>query len=225
MKNNIVLQFGILLASFLAISPSLNAQGTFQNLNFEQANPVPAGNPYPSFNVTTASALPGWTVYYGSSQQAQVAYDTESLGATQVSLEGVGYGAIDGNYSVFLQGGITSSGASISQTGLIPIFAQSLLFEAGQPSLGPFTVSIGNQSIPFSAIGSGPNYTLFAANISAWAGDTEQLTFSALENNNSDWLLDDISFSPNAVPEPSTMALIVTGGIAFGVRQWRSKRS
>ena len=87
MKTNIIFRLEILLASFLAISPSLIAQGTFQNLNFEQANPVASGSPYPAYDVTTASALPGWTVYYGSSQQAEVAYHTESLGATQVTLE------------------------------------------------------------------------------------------------------------------------------------------
>ena len=30
--------------------------------------------------------------------------------------------------------------------------------------------------------------------------------------------LDDISFSPNAVPEPSTLALIILGGAALATR-------
>jgi hypothetical protein len=33
--------------------------------------------------------------------------------------------------------------------------------------------------------------------------------------------VDDIAFSPNAVPEPSTLAIIVMAGTVFGVRQWR----
>ncbi len=50
--------------SFLAFSMSMQAQSTFQNLDFEDANPVPiVGSPYYPYAVTAASALPGWSVY------------------------------------------------------------------------------------------------------------------------------------------------------------------
>jgi len=200
---------------------SAHAQGTFQNLDFESANPmyIPNDNPY----VTAASAFPDWAVTIGGAQQTQVTYNAPSTGATWVSLVGQGFGAIDGNYSALLQGGVTASDASLSQAGLIPASAQSLLFEAN--GVGPLEVLIGGQSVPYSAVGSGPNYTLYSANISAWAGDTEQLTFSALEGGGGSyyWHLDDISFSPTATPEPNTLALIVMGGAAFAVRQWRKR--
>jgi hypothetical protein len=102
---------------------------------------------------------------------------------------------------------------------------QSLMFKA-QPGAGPFDILIGSQAIPFSAIGSGPNYTLYAANISAWAGRSEELSFSALNDGGvNNWVLDDITFSPNAVPEPSTLALLVMGGMALAARRWRAKGS
>jgi hypothetical protein len=220
-KIVIVLPFVAILtfASFLT-----SAQETFQNLDFEQANPVSiVGSPYYPYAVTVASALPYWSVSYGTVQQTRMFYDAPSAGATQVTLVGDGYGAIDGNYSVLLQGGITVSAASISQSGLIPLGTQSLFFEA-QPTSGAFDVFIGSQAIPFTAVGTGPNYTLYGASISAWAGQTEQLTFSALENENSYWIIDDISFSTNAVvPEPGIVALTAIGGLLFGARKWLAR--
>lgn len=96
------------------------------------------------------------------------------------------------------------------------------------PGSGGLEVLVGNQVVPITAVGSGPNYTLYGANISAWAGDTEQLTFAAQEvftaglNN---WVLDDISFSPQTVPEPSPLALTGAGALLFALyRRFASKR-
>jgi hypothetical protein len=201
------------------------AQGTFQNLNFEQANPISAGAPGAPYFVTAASALPSWSVYYSGIQQTQVSYNAVSTGATQVTLISTGnplYNAIDGNYSVLLQGIVPGSEASISQTGTIPSATESLLFEA-QAGIGPLDVQLGTQIVPFSTVGSGPNYTLYAADISAWAGDTEELTFSAIGGSYNNWELDDISFSPNTIPEPATLALVVMGVLALAARRWRAK--
>jgi len=206
--------------SFLA-ALSVQAQGTFQNLNFEEANPVAAGNPYPAYDVTAASALPGWTVYYGTTQETVVAYNSFSTGAPQVDLVNAANGAIDGNYSVILQGSLP--GVSISQTGLIPAGTQSLYFEA-EPGLGSLDVLMGTQIVPIGAIGTGSNYTLYGANISAWADDSEQITFAALGDSSeaNNWNIDDISFSD--VPEPSTVALTAIGGLLFGARKWFARR-
>jgi hypothetical protein len=81
------------------------------------------------------------------------------------------------------------------------------------------TVQIGNQTVPFSVVGTGPDYNIFEANIAAWAGDTEQLTFTGYSSGNPDsWELDDISFS--TVPEPSILVLTAFGGLLFGTRKW-----
>jgi PEP-CTERM motif len=218
----------------LAVGMSSQAQGTFQNLNFEQADPISAGNPLEPYLVTAASALPYWTVTFGGVQQTDIFYNDPSAGSPMVTLLGPGdvyyNGPIDGDYSVLLQGGEEPFvPASISQTGLIPAGTQSLLFEAvrlGAP-VGQLQVLVGNQSLALTEVGTGPNYTLYGASISAWAGQTEELTFSALTSNSgqNNLEIDDISFSPNAVPEPSTWALLLMAGAAFGVRCWRSKGS
>lgn len=196
--------------------PCLNAQGTFQNLNFEAANPVSAGQTGNPNAVTAASAFPFWSVYSGNVQLTVVNYNDPDLGTTTVGLVGPTspiFPAIDGNYSVLLQGGGTASAASISQTGLIPAGSESLLFRAqDEQSGGVLDVSIGGQNVPFTAWSTGPNYTLYEANISAWADTTEQLTFSAPEGfSGNNWVVDDISFS--SVPEPSPLVLSGLGGL------------
>jgi hypothetical protein len=58
------------------------AQGTFQNLDFEEANVIPiVGSPLYPYDVTVANALPDWTVEYGNIQQSQMTYNEISLGA------------------------------------------------------------------------------------------------------------------------------------------------
>jgi hypothetical protein len=176
---------------------SAHAQDTsFQNLNFEDANPVLVpGSPYYPYFATVASALPYWTVSYGSVQPTGIFYDDVSLGADAVSLIGadappqLDISPIDGNYSVLLQGIVPGTEVSISQTGLIPSGMQSLLFEAAFPleMQGPMELLVGSQVVPFSAVGSGANYTLYGANISTWAGDPEELTFSAIGGSYNNW--------------------------------------
>jgi hypothetical protein len=204
---------------------SIHAQGTFQNLNFESANP---GTTF-SFGVPVSSALPGWTVTIGGVQQTDVGVNTFSTGAPAVSLIAPGgpVPAIDGNYSVFLTGSTAVS--SISQSGLIPSGMESLFFDAQQGTggggNGTLSLMVGNQTVPITPVETESGYTVYGANISAWAGDPEQLTFSASEATSglNNWTLDDISFSPTATPEPNTLALIVMGGAAFAVRQWRKR--
>jgi hypothetical protein len=207
------------LATLLA-SLSAQAQGTFQNLNFELANP----GQYSSISVPVLEALPDWTATIGGVQQVDVGYNAFSTGAPVVSLIGPGFGPIDGSYSVLLTASFAT--VAISQTSLIPTGTQSLYFEA-QPGLGALNVLVGNQNIPFAAVGTGPNYTLYGANMSAWAGDIEQLTFAAQEFTSqlNDWELDDISFSSQAVPEPSPLALTGVGTLVFALyRRYAPKR-
>jgi hypothetical protein len=80
-------------------------------------------------------------------------------------------------------------------------------------------VYIGNDLLTLFSVGSGvgvsDSYTIYGANISAWADQTEQLTFSASLGNIA---IDDISFSPTAViPEPSPLVLSGIGGLLFAL--------
>jgi hypothetical protein len=225
MKNTI--QIAGLSVGFLAVLPA-HGQSTFLNLNFEQANPVPViGSPFYPYEVTVASALPDWMVYLDGVQQSQMLYNDITLGAPSVDLIGspnnVYINPIDGNYSVFLQAFAPGDTASISQTALIPFGTQSLFFEA-QPGSGPLEVFVGNQAVALSTVGTGANYTLYGANISAWADDPETITFSVSGGTPNGWELDDISFSTTAVPEPSIGALAAIGGLLFGARKYFARR-
>jgi hypothetical protein len=216
MKNRIRYFICFWTASFCV---STYGQDIFQNLNFEAANVTGNGG-----YVSTANGLPGWAVYYGGVQQSQMGYNLVSLGAVNVTLLNVANGAIDGNYSVLLQGGEGNGGpaaASISQTGLIPAGTQTLYFK-GESGNDPLNVSIDNQNVSYVAIQTGPVYNLYAANISAWADTAELLTFSApsLSGETDNWELDDISFSSVAItPEPSSFILTGLGGVIFALRQ------
>lgn len=199
----------------------------FVNLDFESARIIPltSGANFPPFSVATTNALPGWSVYYGANQQTQVTYNDPAIGSTFVTLWATNGSQLAGNYSVLLQGGLSASAAIISQTALVPVSAQSLLFYgAANSSTTPvLIVSLGGQNLSFSAISTGPNYTVYGADISAFAGQTETLAFSALQATSgfNNWNIDNIQFSPLPVPEPSTFGLIGLGGLIFGLRRWR----
>jgi hypothetical protein len=195
----------------------------FVNLNFENAiiTPDPSSYIYPDA-VYASNAIPGWTAT-GFLGPKDVLYDSASLGSTSVSiLDADGFPpALDGEFSVYLYGGGTATAASISQTGIVPMSAESILFEAqngGYPG-GILVVSLGGQNLSYFALSNGPNYTLYGADISAFTGQREQLMFSALKGENF-WNIDDIQFSTQSVPEPSAFALAALGTLLLGFRRW-----
>ncbi len=228
MKIGIKIFLALLL---LAAELTALSQG-FVNLDFEDAQIIPTvGSPYYPYGIATTNALPGWTVYIGPNQQSQITYNDPALGSTWVSLDATNGFQIDGNYDVFLQGGLNDSGdssASISQTGLVPVGTESLQFKAqsGLP-LGSLVVSLGGQNISFFALSIGSNYTLYGGDIpSIFGGQSEQLTISALEGYSTaaGWALDDIQFSPSSVPEPGALCLSVLGALLFAWRCWWKSR-
>jgi hypothetical protein len=197
----------------LTFTMKLLGQG-FVNLDFEDTTITPVGSPASTSYVAT---VPGWTwsppgifaYYYADC----VAYNDIALDSPQVTLHSVddpfGYPAIDGNYSILLQGGSqfvsSTSYSAIWQTGQIPATAESLIYWGGA-----LQVTFDGQSLTPIAIGNAANYTVWAMDISAYAGQTGELRFTKpwLDTNFSDGaLLDNIQFSPVPVPEPSTLAL------------------
>ena len=137
----------------------------------ERTEPVPgsglrisqrrAGNFGDSDNIKAAPALPGWTVYYGTTTQGSIDYNDASVGGVNVSLfssacrQGAPFGLIQGRYYVLLQEGLFGSSrpgdplpwatASIAQTGQVPTSATSLTFRA---SIAQLTVSLGRTMLP-----------------------------------------------------------------------------
>jgi hypothetical protein len=231
-----------LIAALLLFKTSAGfSQGSFQDLDFESAT-VPASSgyePYGTF-VPIASALPGWTAFVGNQQVSQVGYNSPTSGTATISLIGpnwdtadvdqYGAGIIDGNYTVDLEGGANPSNialtesVSIEQYGAVPSTAESLQFKA-LTYLPSLSVSFAGSALNLVALSSGVGeggipYTLYGANISAYAGQAGELEFTS--GNGTDYtkcLLDDITFSSNSVtPEPSTLALGIIGASVIWLR-------
>ena len=66
MNNMSIFKSLLLGLGFICAAFSMEAQGTFVNLNFEFANP--SGYPPNSSSVPISAALPGWSGFYGSDQ-------------------------------------------------------------------------------------------------------------------------------------------------------------
>jgi len=199
----------------------------FINLDFESARIIPiVGGPNYPYDIATSNAVPAWTVLIGGNPISQITYNDPALGSTFVTLWATNGAQISGNYSVLLQGGLTASSASISQTGLVPVSAQSLLFygAGNSPTTPVIEVSLGGQNLPLMVISNALNYTVYGADISAFAGQIKALTFSALEASNgyNDWNIDNIQFSSTPVPEPSGLVLAALGSLFLGFRRWRN---
>jgi hypothetical protein len=181
------------------------AQG-FVNTDFESANL----SGYGAGSVPATNAIPGWTAYLGGTPLTNINYDVSpSSGGRGVYI----YNStnLQGNYYVYIEG-TSSEHASIGQSATIPLTAQSLIWWG----FGPDILSFNGQSLPFSNIGSGTHYDIFAANISAFAGQTGQLLFTsdAYPAAPGDFI-DNIQFSSSPIPEPSALGLSVLGGLCF----------
>lgn len=220
--------FSIFLA-LLVFYEKGQAQG-FVNLNFNSAN-IPSGTQAGDF-VPISDAIPDWTGYYGTDELTSILYNSLATGSQEIALlSSNSPGAIPGNnYTVVIQatGGSTGPSTSLAQTALIPSTAESLLFTASLPYSAGWQVTIGGQVIPVTEISTvGSDYAVYGGNISAFAGQVEQLEFSALAGNGPsvNLYLDSVSFSPNLVPEPNVVDLFVLGGLflAWRYRQIFSK--
>jgi len=115
----------------------------------------------------------------------------------------------------------------LAQTGHIPPSATSLWFATSYGDLLPefnppehyaLLVSINGVQIPYSAIGGGPNYVMWAADVSRFAGTVAELRFT-LDSYLYDGTppgdrgvmlaLDGINFYP--IPEPRAFVLAGIG--------------
>src|SRR5579885_1899630 len=195
---------------------SAAGQGTFQNLDFESARVVFTNG---LSAIVVSNAFPNWSVFVGTNQLAVLPLDIGGMPPVELLYSNAHY-VPNGNFAVALQDSsfgstlpAASGPGSISQTGLVPTDAESLLF-AMVPFGEGISVSLGGQNLSYIAISNlvnsaGLNYTVYGANISAFAGQTETLTFTAFSGEAG--YLDDIQFSSQPVPEPGMLSLIRFG--------------
>lgn len=109
--------------------------------------------------------------------------------------------------------GLPLSKVALAQTGQVPPGANSIRFFELPGSA--IEVLISGQLIPLVQVGATANYDILAGDISSFAGQTGELRFQGAGT------LDDIRFSTQAVPEPSTVAILAAGAVYLG---WRSRR-
>lgn len=217
MKHKLTVLFSVIASSFL------QAQGTFQNLDFEQASIVLL-NPSQEF-YSASDALPDWTAYLGNTPVNWVLYDDVTIGSPAVSIQDslspVVQQPLQGAYSVVLQhSGIDSTTAGIGQTGLLPQDAASILFYVANYQTLQLTFA-GTNSIPLTYVGATGNYSIYGGNIAPYAGQTGELLFTDIANNSQPMMLDYIHFSTSSIPEPGILGLFVLCGLFFGLRRWR----
>ena len=204
-----------LISILLVLVQSGHAQG-FVNLDFEDAVITQDSNPH---EVNASDAIPAWTAYINGVPQTDIIYDTINLDSAGISIHDTStdyFPPLQGNYSIFLQGdnnadpinypAFTKS-ASIGQYGQVSPIAKSMTFYGY--NLVRFQLTFNGINIPYYPVGSEANYTIYGADISADAGQTGQLVFTALYNGGG--ILDNIQFSQSSVPEPSEFALVTMG--------------
>ncbi len=205
------------------------AQGTFGNPSFESAQ-VPVGFPPYGF-LTSSAALPSWTAYAGANVLTTIQYNVPGFSTAGVFLlgpTGMDGFIFDGLYAVRLYSGLSpfgdhsTVGASIAQTGTIPVNMRSLLFFASadlQVSFDGHILSTTPVHVWNSV------YTEYGADISSLAGQSGELRFSVGPGSVQSSYLDFITFSNVSVPEPSSCAVAVLGALLLGVvRRRRSPK-
>jgi hypothetical protein len=217
--------FSICLSVSILVAQGLCAQ-QFVNLDFESAN-VPHLSPeqWGGGYVPISDAVPGWTCAIDGVQVIDVLNNNGTSGGPSLSIWGqratlVG-GVLQGSQTVILSAGFGDDFGhtiSLSQTGLIPLSARSLLFKAAPydqttpgPADGLFSVFLGGSSLDYYPLSIGVNYTLYGASIPAeFAGTVQSLMFTDASFPGS-WhyeKLDDIQFTADPIPEPSFISLV-----------------
>jgi len=193
----------------------------FINLDFEDA----VVQPLPPDNITLewSFAVPGWNsglpfVYY---REGPLGVEPFYLLMDSTSPAWAPGTQLAGNYSLAFASGYAGNdpfsglwlNAGITQSGLVPSWARSIRMLG----TGPFQVILGSVEIPMFFLG-GNSY---GGDISGFAGQTAELKIlntASVGDVGHGSVVDNILFSPEAIPEPSTIPFLVMGALLLGRR-------
>jgi hypothetical protein len=210
----------------LIVGVSLCASGQqFVNANFESASTQPSSVGYPLLEWGTAA--PGWShssgmdtsyVYYGHPHAGASQYYLLMDSTSPIYAPGT---QLAGNYSLAFMSGRANAfdfnspwvNAYISQTRTVPTTSLSLRMLA----VGPFEVRIGEVVVPMYSLG-GNSY---GGDISGFAGLLAEVKIinTAPPFGGAPTVVDNVFFSPVAIPEPSSFALGLTAAALLRFRR------
>jgi len=182
-------------------------QGTFVNLDFE--HPILPLSPGPA---PVSSVFPGWNAY----SSVGAFFNDISLGGPAISLHDANGSTrvFQGNYTALFQPGYPDGRTpALGQVGTVPSATQSLRFYG----YGNFTLSFGTLQIPLVILASTPDYHILGGDFAAFANVTGELRIQGFGS------LDNISFSDQPVPEPSTSGLLAFGAVLLAWRFLRKR--
>lgn len=192
-----------------------NASG-FYNLGFEDGTIVKIPDALLPTMVEFNAAIPGWSGTINGVSQTVALYNDRFLDSPGFALEKTGDSrlAYEGDYYLTLTKGIWGDAVALSQVGRLPNDAKTIQFAC---TYNLPTLTFDNHVIQTIPIKQDGQYIMLAGDVSAFAGKEGELSFHVT----GDVLLDDISFSPLAIPEPSTVGLLLLGGFAM---VWHSRK-
>ncbi len=214
----------------------------FHNLDFESVQRIVPVNDGLN-GVVFSSAIPYWQGTVCNSLTSTAVYDAVVLDNDAVGIYDANSGGqtpppMFGKYSVYLQSEHIEpdypADAEISQTGLIPSNTKSIWFATTPFSLVWNSVppddlkpifSINGQSISYTAMDVETNYVLWAADVSSYANTTAEIRFAVKVGQGVAIGLDNISFSPQAVPEPTTLGLTALALSVLGLFGSRRRKT
>jgi hypothetical protein len=178
-----------LIFAILVLCKGTLAQG-FVNFDFELSTITSSSPSGYGFNWGMAN-VSGWTAYGDRASSnytggTSVFYNDQWLDSASVALVDANYWspALHREYAILLFGGTsagaTTNGAAIGETGQIPLTAQSITYWGSswnhQQNL---QITFNGQLLSFIAISNTATYTIYGADISAYAGQTGELRFTA----------------------------------------------